>query len=148
MRGPGHALPAALTLCDTGVQGGVPEEEGGAGQGLPLGQLAALRHDGSTSAAAMKARARALRQQHGAAPFKRGSKHRPVEMSSRRPVPVLRDAVQAGKRWVHGLTSGGCPAEAEPGMRAHSVLLLAGPGLPPTLCCTAVGVQGGARPTL
>lgn len=84
------------------MQGGEPGEQ----EGLPLGQLADLRQDGSTSAAAMKARARALRQHHGSAAFKRSSKHKPVEMSSRRPVPVLRDAMQAGKRWAPGRRPG------------------------------------------
>lgn len=66
-------------------------------EGLPLGQLVALRQDGSTTAEAMKARARALRHQ-GKTNFKREGKHRPVEMSSKKPVPVFRDAMQAGKR--------------------------------------------------
>lgn len=67
-------------------------------EGLPLGQLVALRQDGSTSAAAMKARARALRQAGGGAaqPAKKRGKHAPAEMSSKKPVPVLRDAQLAG----------------------------------------------------
>jgi ribosomal RNA-processing protein 36 len=56
----------------------------------------ALKQDGSTSAAAMQARARAVRD--GQASFKRTHKHRPAEQSSKKPVPVLRDALQAGKR--------------------------------------------------
>lgn len=78
-------------------------QQGGPGQagedeGPTLGQLAALRQDGSTSAAAMKARARAARQAAASGSFKRGGKHRPAEMSSKRPVPVLRDTMQGGKR--------------------------------------------------
>ncbi len=74
--------------------------EGGEDEGLPLGQLVALRQDGSTTPAAMKARAQALRQDKSAGRqrFKREGKHRPVEMSSRRPVPVLREALPGGKR--------------------------------------------------
>lgn len=73
-------------------------EDEGAGE-LTLGQLAALRQDGSTTPAAMKARARALARSAAAkAPLKRGGKHRPAEMSSKRPVPVLRDSLQAPKR--------------------------------------------------
>jgi hypothetical protein len=71
-------------------------------EGLPLGQLVQLRQDGSTSTAAMKSRARALRQQGRSGSFKREGKHRPAEMSSKKPVPVFRDAMQAGKRWVGG----------------------------------------------
>ncbi|KAI3435530.1 hypothetical protein D9Q98_001596 [Chlorella vulgaris] len=67
-------------------------------EGLPLGQLVQLRQDGSTSTAAMKSRARALRQQGRSGSFKREGKHRPAEMSSKKPVPVFRDAMQAGKR--------------------------------------------------
>ncbi|KAL4458076.1 hypothetical protein ABPG75_012941 [Micractinium tetrahymenae] len=71
---------------------------GGEDEGPTLGQLVALRQDGSTSAAAMKARARAARQAAAAGTFKRGGKHRPAEISSKRPVPVLRDTLQGGKR--------------------------------------------------
>lgn len=60
----------------------------------------ALRQDGSTTPAAMKARARAVQQDKAAGRqrFKREGKHRPVEMSSKRPVPVLRETLQGGKR--------------------------------------------------
>lgn len=77
-------------------------EDGEGEEGLPLGQLVALRQDGSTTPAAMKARARALRQDKAAGRqrFKREGKHRPVEMSSKRPVPVLREALPGGKREV------------------------------------------------
>ncbi|KAL4432830.1 hypothetical protein ABPG77_008156 [Micractinium sp. CCAP 211/92] len=74
--------------------------EGGEDDGPTLGQLVALRQDGSTSAAAMKARARAARHAAASGSFKRGGKHRPAEMSSKRPVPVLRDTLQGGKREV------------------------------------------------
>jgi hypothetical protein len=74
------------------------DEEGG----LPMGQLVALRQDGSTSAEAMKARARALRHAGGAGSFKREGKHRPMEMTSKKPVPVLREALQGGKRCAIG----------------------------------------------
>lgn len=86
------AIPAAYPL---------PQGEDGEGEeGLPLGQLVALRQDGSTTPAAMKARARALRQDKAAGRqrFKREGKHRPVEMSSKQPVPVLREALPGGKR--------------------------------------------------
>lgn len=66
------------------------------GGDIPLGQLVALRQDGSTSAAAMKARARALKQSK--ASFKREGRHRPMEMSSKKPVPVFRETLQGGKR--------------------------------------------------
>lgn len=81
-----------------GVQEGAGAGEGGEDEGPTLGQLVALRQDGSTSAAAMKARARVARQAATAGSFKRSGKHRPAEMSSKRPVPVLRDALQGGKR--------------------------------------------------
>ncbi|EFN58403.1 hypothetical protein CHLNCDRAFT_140335 [Chlorella variabilis] len=83
---------------DTETSNGGEQEED-EDEGLPLGQLVALRQDGSASADAMKARARALRHQ-GKASFKREGKHRPVEMSSKKPVPVFRDTLQGGKRDV------------------------------------------------
>ena len=91
------------------------EQQGGEDEGLPLGQLVALRQDGSTTPAAMKARARQAAREAKAAKeaaaaggggadggggggkHKRG-KHRPQEMSSKRPVPVLRETLQGGKR--------------------------------------------------
>lgn len=64
-----------------------------------MGQLAALRQDGSTSAAAVRSRARlAEKRAGGKRSFKREGKHRPVEASSKRPVPVLRDTLGGGKR--------------------------------------------------
>ena len=69
--------------------------QGGPGADIPLGELVALRQDGSTTAAAMKARARALK---GKERFKRAGRHRPVEMSSKKPVPVFRETLQGGKR--------------------------------------------------
>ena len=85
-----------VTLAALPLAGRMQQEED-EDEGLPLGQLVALRQDGSTSADAMKARARALRHQ-GKASFKREGKHRPVEMSSKKPVPVFRDTLQGGKR--------------------------------------------------
>lgn len=99
------ALPATTAPQD---EAGGEEDEG-----LPLGQLVALRQDGTTSAAAMKARARALRdaaRASGPGKFKRQGKHRPAEMSSKKPVPVLRDTLQGGKRcvgWREELGAGG-----------------------------------------
>lgn len=79
--------------------GNSEQDEGGGGDDGPtLGQLVALRQDGSTSAATMKARARAAKQAAQAGSFKRTGKHRPAEMSSKRPVPVLRESLQGGKR--------------------------------------------------
>jgi len=69
--------------------------QGGASE-VPLGELIAVKQDGSTSAQAMKARAKIAKKAQ--ATFKRDHKHRPAEMSSKRPVPVLRDTLQAGKR--------------------------------------------------
>lgn len=65
---------------------------------IPLGELVALKQDGSTSAEAMKARAEALR--NGKRDLKRKSKHHPSEMPSKKPVKVLRDTMQTGKREV------------------------------------------------
>lgn len=82
-------------------------EGSGAEQELTLGQLAAARQDGSTTPAAMKARARAAKAaakaigaagEGGEGGGKHRGKHAPAEMSSRRPVPVLRDSVQAPRR--------------------------------------------------
>lgn len=63
---------------------------------IPLGQVLAIKQNGSTSGEAMRARARALRQ----ASFKRGNKHTPSEMPSKKPVPVFRETLQGGKREV------------------------------------------------
>ena len=71
----------------------VEEEQGG--DDIPLGELVSFRHDGSTDPASM--RRRAMEAARASKSFKRESKHRPVEMSSKRPVPILRDAFQAGK---------------------------------------------------
>ena len=94
--------PACLPPTRSAPPLPTPQDEGGAEQeeGLPLGQLVAMRQDGSTTPAAMKARARALRQDKAAGRqrFRREGKHRPVEMSSKRPVPVLRETLQGGKR--------------------------------------------------
>ena len=69
---------------------------------IPLGQLIALKQDGSTAGPAMRARVKAVKAAAaaaggGGASFKRDNKHRPTEMSSKRPVPVLREALQGGK---------------------------------------------------
>lgn len=66
------------------------------GPDIPLGELEKLRQDGSTSGAAMKARARALKAKGTS--FKRENKHRPMEVSSKKPVPVFREVFQGGKR--------------------------------------------------
>ena len=99
-------LPPPLPTC-------LPPQAADEGdEGLPLGELVRLRQDGSTTAAAM--RARALAERHSRRAFKREGKHRPVEMSSKRPVPVLREALQGGKRcvcvsaWVHVVGDIGC----------------------------------------
>lgn len=44
----------------------------------------------------MRARARALKAQGRS--FKRAGRHRPMEMSSKKPVPIFRDTIQAPKR--------------------------------------------------
>jgi hypothetical protein len=130
-------------------------DEGDEEGGLPMGQLVALRQDGSTSAEAMKARARALRHAVGAGSFKREGKHRPMEMTSKKPVP--REALQGGKRCAPGC--GGCVAQrraAEMGLRrlvvlAASCLLLAYKtcSLPETCNPTpAACLQGCAGPSL
>jgi hypothetical protein len=43
----------------------------------------------------MKARAQALR---GKTSFKREGRHRPMELSSKKPVPVFRETLQGAKR--------------------------------------------------
>jgi ribosomal RNA-processing protein 36 len=63
---------------------------------IPLGQLVNLKANGSTNPVTMRARAQALARSKQS--FKRDSKHRPAEASSKRPVPVLRDVFQTGKR--------------------------------------------------
>lgn len=70
---------------------------------IPLGQLVKLKADGTTSATVLKARARALSKSQKS--FKRESKHRPAEMSSKKPVPVLRDVFQTGKKYVLKISS-------------------------------------------
>ena len=74
-------------------------EQGSKGQEISLGQLIALKQDGSTAGPANKARKKALRAAAKGS-FKREHKHRPVEMSSKKPVPVLRETLQGGKH--HG----------------------------------------------
>lgn len=100
--------PTALThtpLLLMQDEGGSQDED----EGLPLGQLVELRQDGSTSGAAMKARAREVARQAravkaageggvGSGKADKRGKHMPMEMSSKRPVPVLREALQGGKR--------------------------------------------------
>ena len=65
-------------------------------QDIPLGQLIAIKQDGSTAGPEMRARAQKLSKVKQTS-FKREHKHRPVEMSSKKPVPVLREAFQGGK---------------------------------------------------
>ncbi|KAG7670189.1 hypothetical protein Ndes2526A_g06522 [Nannochloris sp. 'desiccata'] len=65
-------------------------------QDIPLGQLIAIKQDGSTAGPEMRARAQNLSKVKQTS-FKREHKHRPVEMSSKKPVPVLREAFQGGK---------------------------------------------------
>lgn len=74
-------------------------EEGSAGQEIPIGQLIALKQDGSTAGPTSKARNRAVKAAAKGS-FKREHKHRPVEMSSKRPVSVLRETLQTGRH--HG----------------------------------------------
>jgi ribosomal RNA-processing protein 36 len=63
---------------------------------IPLGDIVQVRHDGSTDPAAMKRRA--IEAKRAEANFKkRETKHRPVEKSSKRPVPIFRDSFQASK---------------------------------------------------
>jgi len=78
---------------------------------IPIGQLVAIKQDGRTTAAAMKSRAQSLKRKGTGASFKRDHKHRPSEMSSKKPVPILRDTMQAGTRRgrdprFDGLTAG------------------------------------------
>jgi hypothetical protein len=72
------------------------EHEGEAGSDMPFQQLLRIRQDGSTTPAALKARARAVQQANPQ--FKRKNKHQPAEASSKRPVPVFRDSFQVGSR--------------------------------------------------
>ena len=65
-------------------------------QDIPLGQLIAIKQDGSTAAPEMRARAKTLSKVKQTS-FKREHKHRPVERTSKKPVPVLREAFQGGK---------------------------------------------------
>lgn len=79
------------------------DDAGGADADIPMGQLLALRQDGSAAGPAARARKAATAAAAGdASPgekpsFKREHKHRPAEMSSKRPVPVLREAFQGGR---------------------------------------------------
>lgn len=59
---------------------------------IPLGQLLQMKQDGRTSAAAAKARA--SKQKHTSA-YKRDDRHKPAEMSSKKPVSIFRDSFQA-----------------------------------------------------
>ena len=66
---------------------------------IPLGQILSIKQNGSTSGAAMRARARAARgREVSTRPHKH--KHAPSELPSTKPVGVYRDTLQLGKREV------------------------------------------------
>jgi ribosomal RNA-processing protein 36 len=79
------------------------EDPAAANADIPLGQLLALKQDGSAAAGpAARARKAAAKAATTAAPgekpsFKREHKHRPSEMSSKKRVSVLREAFQGGR---------------------------------------------------
>jgi ribosomal RNA-processing protein 36 len=82
----------------SGSEGDEPEAGGAdADADVPIGELLARKLDGGAAGP----RARAQRRPAGAAAaadFRRENKKRPAEMSSKRPVGVVRDALQAGRR--------------------------------------------------
>ena len=76
---------------------------------VPFEQLEALRQDGRFSVDALKLQQRGPKDRGKAHSFKRDNKNRPMEASSKRPVPRLREVVQAVKRWVfRGQVEHGC----------------------------------------
>jgi len=70
------------------------------GQEIPFEQLEQMRqHGGITKQELQKVVERAK-----AKSFRRENKNRPMEMSSKRPVPRLREVVEGTKRYLHYLT--------------------------------------------
>ncbi len=69
------------------------------GQDVPFEQLEQMRQHGGIT----KQQIRQLVEKAKAKSFKRENKNRPMEMSSKRPVPRLRDVVEGTKRSEHAL---------------------------------------------
>ena len=67
------------------------------GQDVPFEQLEQMRQHGGIT----KQQIRKLVEKAKAKSFKRENKNRPMEMSSKRPVPRLREVVEGTKRYVH-----------------------------------------------
>ncbi|CAL8464266.1 g3801 [Coccomyxa elongata] len=67
-------------------------------ESLTFEQLEALRRDGGLSHQAMKSLLRKQKEKEKNRSFKRENKNRPMEMSSKRPVPRLREVVQVTKK--------------------------------------------------
>ena len=59
-----------------------------------------MRQDGTTSKNALKPIAKRKSNGSSARDYKRDNKNRPMEMSSKRPVPRLREVVQVTKRYA------------------------------------------------
>ena len=66
----------------------------------PFEQLEALRQDGRFSGKPLILQHSGPKDRGKAQSFKRDNKNRPMEASSKRPVPRLREVVQVVKRWV------------------------------------------------
>lgn len=67
------------------------------GQEIPFEQLEQMRQHGGIT----KQQIRQLVEKAKAKSFKRENKNRPMEMSSKRPVPRLREVVEGTKRCEH-----------------------------------------------
>lgn len=67
-------------------------------EALTFEQMEALRLNGGLSQQAMKSLLHRQKEKEKSRSFKRDNKNRPMEMSSKRPVPRLREVVQAAKK--------------------------------------------------
>ncbi|KAK9905044.1 hypothetical protein WJX75_008538 [Coccomyxa subellipsoidea] len=73
-------------------------ESGDEKEALTFEQMEALRLNGGLSQQAMKSLLQRQKEKERSRSFKRDNKNRPMEMSSKRPVPRLREVVQAAKK--------------------------------------------------
>ena len=67
---------------------------------VPFEELVAVKQDGTTSKGALKPLSKRASDGNKVGDYKRDNKNRPMEMSSKRPVPRLREVVQVTKRWA------------------------------------------------
>lgn len=67
---------------------------------VPFEELEHLRHNGATLRAASKPHSRRKGDGEQGRKFTRDNKNRPMETSSKRPVPRLREVIAVPKRWI------------------------------------------------